>query len=50
MEEISKNATSNMSYLKTNLPVKNSVSAFIVDLMPYIRQLTDIPSTYEELT
>ena len=50
MEEMSKKAASNMSYLKTNVPAKNNVSAFIVDLMPCIRQLTEIPSTYEELT
>ena len=50
MEEMSKKAASNMSYLKTNVPAKNNVSAFIVDLMPCIRQLTEIPSTYEEVT
>ena len=50
MEEMSKKAASNMSYLKTNVPAKNNVSAFIVNLMPCIRQLTEIPSTYEELT
>ena len=41
IDEMSKKAVSNMSYLKTNVAAKNNVSAFIIDLMLCIRQLTD---------
>ena len=50
LDEITKNTQSNLNHQKENQPAKNSVSAFVVDLMAGIRQLTGIPETYEDFT
>ena len=41
---------SNLSFQRESQPEKNSVSAFVADLMAGIQQLTGISGTYEDLT
>lgn len=50
LSKLVENVEVDINYRRGNLPIKSSVSAFIVDLMAGIRQLNSIPETYHDLT
>ena len=50
LSKLVENVEVDINYRRGNLPIKSSVSAYIVDLMAGIRQLNSIPETYHDLT
>ena len=50
MKIIEERCKSPMLHPRESLPIKESVAAYIVDFMSFIRIMTEIPETYEEFT
>ena len=50
LEVIVKKRDSPLQHPRESQPPKDTAGAFIIDFMPIIRTMTEIPETYEKLT